>query len=320
MTDPVGLPFAPGSVSLRLYPHLDLAAPAIIDELLAQAALASENGFDGVMTSEHHGGFAGYLPNPLQAAGWLLDAMTRGWAAACPLLLPVRPPALVAEEVAWLATRYPGRVGVGVAAGALAADFEAMGSTMDDLTTRFAAGLATLTAMLRGEELGPLAGDPALAACARNPVPVLSAASSKAAARRAAAFDAGVLFDSLATPRRCRELSDAYRAAGGVQPVVLVRRVWVGAPPNEQVDAQLDVYRTYAPAAAPQHWGSNEMVADDDITAIADTLVEIARAAGADALNLRVHVPGVAPAAAREQIVELGTHVVGRVQDALARH
>ena len=62
-------PFAPGSVSLRLYPHLDLpSAAAIVDEVRAQAALASASGFEGVMTSEHHGGFAGYLPNPLQVA------------------------------------------------------------------------------------------------------------------------------------------------------------------------------------------------------------------------------------------------------------
>src|SRR5207248_9281924 len=59
MTDPAGSPFAPGSVSLRMYPHLDLVAPAIIDELLAQAVLAAESGFDGLMISEHHGGFAG---------------------------------------------------------------------------------------------------------------------------------------------------------------------------------------------------------------------------------------------------------------------
>ena len=112
-------PFAPGSVSLRVYPHLDRSAPEVVQELCAQAALAADCGFDGVMTSEHHGGFAGYLPNPLQAAGWCLDAMRRGWAAPCPLLLPLRPVALVAEEVAWLAARFPGRVGVGVAAGAL---------------------------------------------------------------------------------------------------------------------------------------------------------------------------------------------------------
>ena len=90
--------FTPGSVSLRLYPHVELTAPEIVEELRTQASLAAEHGFDGVMTSEHHGGFGGYLPNPLQLAGWLLEAMPRGWAAPCPLLLPLRPAALVAEE------------------------------------------------------------------------------------------------------------------------------------------------------------------------------------------------------------------------------
>src|SRR5215213_7214822 len=79
-------PFEPGSISLRCYPHLDLGAPGIVAELRTQALLAVEHGFDGVMTSEHHGGFAGYLPNPTQIAGFLLDAMPRGWAAACPVI------------------------------------------------------------------------------------------------------------------------------------------------------------------------------------------------------------------------------------------
>ena len=66
-----------GAISLRLYPHNELDDPtAIVDELLAQAALASEAGFDGAMTSEHHGGFAGYSPNPLQLAGWMLEVAT----------------------------------------------------------------------------------------------------------------------------------------------------------------------------------------------------------------------------------------------------
>src|SRR5438445_537281 len=111
---------------------------AVLQEMRAQAASAVEHGFAGVMTSEHHGGFAGYLPNPLQLAGFLLDAMPTGWAAPCPLLLPLRPPALVAEEVAWLAARFPGRVGLGVAAGALLVDFELMGTPVDDPTARFA--------------------------------------------------------------------------------------------------------------------------------------------------------------------------------------
>jgi hypothetical protein len=84
VTTAPGPPFAAGSVSVRLYPHDELSAPMIVEELRAQAALAVEHGFDGVMTSEHHGGFHGYLPNPLQVARFCLDAMPYGWAAPAP--------------------------------------------------------------------------------------------------------------------------------------------------------------------------------------------------------------------------------------------
>src|SRR6187200_853613 len=178
-------PFAPGSVSLRLYPHGDLPATRIIDVLREQAAASAASGFDGVMTSEHHGGFAGYLPNPLQVTNWLVERMPTGWAAPCPLLLPLRPVAAVAEEVAWLHALHPGRVGIGVASGALPLDFEVMEVPLAEAVDRFKRDLPRLAAMLRGEDLGQLSGDPALAACAASPVPVVSTAMSRAAVRRA---------------------------------------------------------------------------------------------------------------------------------------
>ena len=61
--------FAPGSVSFRIYPH-DLPAADAVAVMREQARRAVEAGFDGVMTSEHHGGFAGYTPNPIQLSGW----------------------------------------------------------------------------------------------------------------------------------------------------------------------------------------------------------------------------------------------------------
>ena len=158
-------PFAPGSVSIRLYPHNELAADAIVSELCGRPALALGSGFDGVMTSEHHGGFAGYMAQPLQMASFILEESATGWAAAAPLLLPLRSTALVAEEVAWLQARHPGRVGLGVAAGALPLDFEAADVNQADAVDRFKAELPRLVAMLRGEELGVLEGDPALVAC-----------------------------------------------------------------------------------------------------------------------------------------------------------
>jgi alkanesulfonate monooxygenase SsuD/methylene tetrahydromethanopterin reductase-like flavin-dependent oxidoreductase (luciferase family) len=311
-------PFAPGSVSLRLYPHNELGAVAIVDELRGQAALAEAHGFDGVMTSEHHGGFHGYLPNPLQAAGWCLEATAHAWAAPAPLLLPLRPPALVAEEIAWLAARFPGRVGLGVASGALPADFDVMHVPMDGLAARFTAGFEELAGILDGSAAGVLADDPAIRALADQPVPVLSAAMGFTAVRRAARLGAGLLFDSLSTPERCRELIDGYREAGGTAPCVLIRRAWVGEPPRERVDDQVDVYRSYSSQSAMEHWGRDELVdaptADDVVEGLLDALAR----ADADALNLRVHVPGVTPEAARDQIAGLGDAVLPRLHEALS--
>jgi alkanesulfonate monooxygenase SsuD/methylene tetrahydromethanopterin reductase-like flavin-dependent oxidoreductase (luciferase family) len=287
---------------LRLYPHLELPVEDAVAELGRQGRAAVGAGFDGVMTSEHHNGFAGYLPNPLQAAGWLLDEMPSGWAAPCPLLLPLRPAALVAEEVAWLAARFPGRVGVGLAAGSLPGDFVALGVPQAGAASRFAAGLALVAAALRGEDAGPLRGDPAVDRCRRHPVPVLSAANSPAAARRAAAYGTGLLFDSLSSTERCRDLVEVYRANGGPGPVVLIRRAWVGEPPEEQLARQVDVYRGYAPSSAQAHWSEDQVARGVDAAAVADAVAGAVEAAGADAVNLRVHVPGLRPDVVRAQI------------------
>jgi alkanesulfonate monooxygenase SsuD/methylene tetrahydromethanopterin reductase-like flavin-dependent oxidoreductase (luciferase family) len=307
-------------VSLRLYPHDQLGARAIVEELGAQAALAAEVGFDGVMTSEHHGGFPGYLPNPLQVAGWCLDEMERGWAAACPLLLPLRETAHVAEDVAWLAARFPERVGVGAAAGALAADFELAHRSMAGLTERFAAQLHELAGMLSGNDLGGLRDDPALRACIDHPVPMVSAAMGFTAARRAARLGIGLLFDSLSTPERNRELVDAYRAVGGTAACIAIRRVWIGDPPRAALDRQVERYRGYSSTVAQDRWGRDELITADDPGAVAERLAETLERAGADAVNLRVHVPGVSPEAAREQIARLGAGVVGPLRASLAPH
>ena len=156
------------------------------------------------------------LPAQPAAGGRLVprgDAARAG-PRPCPLLLPLRPPALVAEEIAWLAARFPGRVGLGVASGALPrrlrhharADGRPRGA-LHRARSRSSRGCST------GRRPARLADDPAIAACAQHPVPVLSAAMGFTAVRRAARLGAGLLFDSLSTPERCRELIDDYRDA-----------------------------------------------------------------------------------------------------------
>jgi alkanesulfonate monooxygenase SsuD/methylene tetrahydromethanopterin reductase-like flavin-dependent oxidoreductase (luciferase family) len=305
---PSTAPFAPGSVSIRLYPHNELPADGIVNELCAQAGLALGSGFDGVMTSEHHGGFAGYMAQPLQMASFVLAEHATGWAAAAPLLLPLRSTALVAEEVAWLQARHPGRVGLGVAAGALPQDFAAAGVNQADAVDRFKSELPRLVAMLRGEDLGELEEDPALLACRQAPVPVLSAAVSVAASVRAARCGAGILMEGLSTPARLARLTRAFDEAGGKGSKVLIRRVWLGRPRSELIDSQRAVYESYAPDA--RSFGEDQTIASDDPDELAERLAATAREVGADALNLRVQLPGMSPEQVRKQIERIGTTAV----------
>ncbi len=311
-------PLAPGSLSLRMYPH-DLAPTERVEEMRAQAVLAEAAGFDGVMTSEHHGGFPGYLPNPLQAAGWMLESTRRLWAAPAPLLLPLRHWSHVAEDLAWMACRFPGRVGGGFAIGGLARDFELAELPFAEKLERFKASLPPLVAALRGRARPPLADDPAIAACALHPIPAVIAAQSPGAVRRAAKLGVGVLFDSLQTVERTRALCDAYVLAGGEGARIAIRRVWIGPPQQRNVERQMALYREIAPTKTQEHWGGGgELITAPDGALLAERLAEFVAHGSCNALNLRVHTLGVAPDRIREQIARLGAETLPDLRARLA--
>ena len=304
-------------MSLRLYPHNELAADRIVRELCAQAVVAFDSGFDGVMTSEHHGGFAGYMAQPLQMASFVLEERATGWAAAAPLLLPLRSTSLVAEEVAWLQARHPGRVGLGVAAGALPLDFETAGVSQAEAVDRFKVELPRLVAMLHGEDLGDLDGDPALLACRRDPVPVLSAAVSVPAAVRAARCGAGILMEGMSPPARLAGLTRAFDEASGEGSKVLIRRVWLGRAQSGLIESQRAVYESYAEHAAS--FGEDQTIVSDEPGEVVERLVGTVSEVGADALNLRVQLPGMSPEQVREQIARIGSTVVGPLKKEFVR-
>jgi alkanesulfonate monooxygenase SsuD/methylene tetrahydromethanopterin reductase-like flavin-dependent oxidoreductase (luciferase family) len=302
----IPVPLAVGSISLRLYPH-DVPAQEQLDIIRRQAALAIEAGFDGVMVSEHHADFPGYLPNPIQMAGFLLPAMPRGWAAACPMLLPMQPYALVAEQLAWLDAAYPGRVGAGFAAGALPVDFELAEVPFEEIRDRFKAALPKVVAALRGEDPTPLGNDRAIRVRAGDPLPMVVAAQSPAAVRRAARLGVGILYDSLQTIDVTRRLSDIYDEAGGTGPKILIRRVWIGDPPQAEIDAQMAHYRTYAPESAMKNWGDGtNLVHGPTAEEAAEAVAAVLRDGRCDTINVRVHVKGLTPAQVEGQIEQHG--------------
>jgi hypothetical protein len=72
------------------------------------------------------------------------------------------------------------------------------------------------------------------------------------------------------------------------------------------IESQRAVYESYASGS----FGADQTVASDDpgevVEQLATTMIEV----GADALNLRVQLPGMAPEQVREQIVQIGSTVV----------
>jgi alkanesulfonate monooxygenase SsuD/methylene tetrahydromethanopterin reductase-like flavin-dependent oxidoreductase (luciferase family) len=214
----------------------------------------------------------------------------------------------VAEEIAWLDSRHPGRIGVGVAAGALPLDFEAMGVPFEAAVSLFKTRLPLIVDMLRGQNLGVLKGDPALQRCSGSPIPVVSAAASTAAASRAARSGAGILTEGMSSARRLRSFCDAYDAAGGTGPKVMIRRVWIGEPKAELVAQQRSVYQSYAAGNRPLT--RDQTLVTTDPVEMGQRLLASCLEAGADSINLRVHLPGVTPAEAREQITMLTESVL----------
>ena len=307
----MGAPFARGSVSLRLYPHQLDQPTAVLDELQLQAALAIRNGFDGVMLSERHGGAWGQIPNPLQAAGWLLGAMPEGWVAPCPMLLPLRLTPIAAEEIAWLDARFAGRVGVGFGSGGNEADFRVVGVPFEERNERFDRSLREIVATLRGDDEAHT--DPAIVRARRVGIPLVSAAMSTHAVRRAAELGIGIIGSSLLGEDRTRALADRFHASGGTGPHIVIVRVWLGAPPWALIDRQLGEYR-HASGGAVSTADDEGLIYSDDAADIASRVVQRLRATSADALNVRVHIAGLDPAVAREQIETIGREVLPRVR------
>jgi alkanesulfonate monooxygenase SsuD/methylene tetrahydromethanopterin reductase-like flavin-dependent oxidoreductase (luciferase family) len=285
--EPTSHPFAPGSVSLGLHPLSRHDARAQAAELLGQAAAAEAAGFDGVTLSEHHAGFPGYMPQPLLAVQWILEATTSVWSGPAPTILGLRQPRLLAEELAWTHARFPRRVGAAFVPGYARSDFDALGVDFEERHPRFQAGLAELLAALQPH--GPLGADPAISALSMTAGCLLVGANSKAGVHRAASLGLGVLFPGGEAADRLAGLGRAYREQGGRHALVCVAvvsltsaRMPAGgvAPSSVFVRAAAPGMRQAAGFARGPFSGSSRSVADQ--------LGEHLQRAGATAVNVRI--------------------------------
>ena len=98
--------------------------------------------------------------------------------------------------------------------------------------------------------------------------------------------------------------------------LVLIRRVWLGPPPERAAESQVAFYKSFASQQAQSTWVSDELLTEDSSELLAERLLEALEGAHSDALNLRLHAQGVAPDAIRAQIESIGREVIPRLRAA----
>ena len=286
-----------GSISLRLYPHVGLSAPEMVRELRHQAVLATEAGFDGVMTSEHHGGVR-RLHAQSPPGGGVAARGDADWVGGTVPVARHTAPARSGGRRSGVAgsARFPGRVGLGLAVALSTPTSPSPASPRTTSRRVLATALAQVAGALGGTDVGLLADDPAVAGWRRPaPVPVVSAAISETSARRGGAPRCrpvvGLAVDAGAGPCPDGRVS----RGGGNRPCVLVRRVWMGIPPTADVVQQVDRYRAYASPGAQTHWQGEQMVVADRSALLAEELAGVSGRAGVDGAQPPRPCPGRVP-------------------------
>ena len=231
-----------------------------VDEVMEEAQLAEENGFDSIFFGEHHQDKDGFLPSPLIVASAVAGRTRRLKVGTSVILLPLHDPVHLAEDVLTLDVVSRGRIILGVGIGYQAADFQAFDVPMDDRVTLFEEGVEIIRQCWTGEPFSFHGKHHHLHDVRVRPgpyqqpsPPLWIGASTFSGARRAGRLaDAFVAGPSTNLERTLR-LVDSYRRAAleaGRQPqVVLMRDAWVAPSRAEAEEVYggevLDAYKYY---------------------------------------------------------------------------
>ena len=205
----------------------------------ALAAVAEEAGFESLWTVEHVVVPKGYasaypysgtgkmpgnedspIPDPLVWLAWVAAKTTTVRLCTGVLILPQRPPALTAKEVATLDVLSGGRVTLGVGVGWLAEEFRVLGVPFEERGARTDEAIQALRAFWTQDEptMHGKFYDFEAAVCSPRPVqaggvPIVVGGHTVAAARRAGRLGDG-FFPARAQPEELTGLmNEARRAA-----------------------------------------------------------------------------------------------------------
>ena len=122
-----------------------------IDEVIAEAKLAEEVGFDSCFFGEHHQDRDGFLPSPLIVATAVAAHTSTLNVGTSVILLPLHNPVHLAEDVITLDLVSKGRIILGVGLGYQEADFRTFEVPVRQRVGRFEEGVEIIRHCWSGE-------------------------------------------------------------------------------------------------------------------------------------------------------------------------
>ena len=127
--------------------------PELYADMIRQAELADELGFDTYFVAEHHFHEYGGVPNPAVLLSGIAQRTKRLRLAPAIAVLPFRNPLNVAEDYAMLDMLSGVRATLGVGSGYLKHEFAGFGVAGETKRERFDENLALIERLLRGERV-----------------------------------------------------------------------------------------------------------------------------------------------------------------------
>jgi len=135
------------------HPALARDVPGFYRELLAQAVLAEELGYEAYWVAEHHFHEYGVVTNPAVMLAAMARETERLRLGSAVSVLPFHDPVRVAEDYAMLDVISGGRLEMGVGSGYLPHEFAGFGIDGAEKRDRFDEALALLRRLWRGEKV-----------------------------------------------------------------------------------------------------------------------------------------------------------------------
>ena len=235
--------------------------PRCVDEVIEEAQLAEQAGFDSCFFGEHHQDKDGFLPSPLIVCTAVAASTTKLRVGTSVILLPLHHPVRLAEDVVTLDIISKGRITLGVGLGYQNVDFKAFGVNMADRVELFEEKIDILRECWSGETFSFDGKHHQIENLRVTPDPVQQphppiwiGASARVSARRAANIGDAIVTTPSTTLDNTSWLINEYKvaaeAAGKTPTPIIMRDAWVA---NSRKEAE-EVYGPEVLAAYRYYW------------------------------------------------------------------